>query len=66
IKKIIDDYRVGIYIKTIAPEEIAKAITSFTPDNIVEYKMASFRASRKLNWESEEIKLYNIYKNLLI
>jgi len=64
LKKIIDTYKVGICIDQIDPNEIAKAITQFTPENVFRYKLASFEASKILNWKTEEEKLYKIIENL--
>jgi glycosyltransferase involved in cell wall biosynthesis len=67
VKKIIDEYNVGICISSHKPEVIAETINRVLSDEkmLQLWKKNTKIAAEKLNWEREELQLITVYKQFL-
>ncbi|CAN5452946.1 glycosyltransferase [soil metagenome] len=67
IKKIIDEYVVGDCINSHEPKHIAEKINTILKDEnkLQLWKKNTKIASEKLNWETEELQLIEVYKEFL-
>jgi glycosyltransferase involved in cell wall biosynthesis len=67
IKKIIEEYKVGTTIASHDPRHIAEKINSIFADttSLQEWKKNTKIAASKLNWESEELRLKEVYAQFL-
>lgn len=65
IKTIIEKYKIGSFISSHQPEEIANAVISMFNDieKYNEMKKNTFTAQKELTWEKEEMKLLEIINN---
>ena len=67
VKRIIDDYKVGICIKSHNPEEIADKINFMLSDKsqLNTWKTNAAKAKKVLNWENEKGVLIKVVQNLI-
>jgi glycosyltransferase involved in cell wall biosynthesis len=67
VAKIILEYRCGIVIPEVTPEEISKAIIKLRIDRslLTELKLNSIIASKSLTWEKESLKVKDFYRLIL-
>jgi glycosyltransferase involved in cell wall biosynthesis len=67
IKKIAEQYQLGIPINPKSPESINAAIMELiqAPEQLSRYKQNSQRASQILNWENEEVILKDLLAEIL-
>lgn len=61
MKQIVLNYKVGEILEKRTPEELVKLIKKVESKN---YSVALKAAKKELTWESEEQKLFKIFKNL--
>lgn len=66
MKSIVDNYSVGEVFNVEEPSSIVGVINNYfdNPEKIISYKQNCLKASKVLNWDNEEKKLFNLYKNL--
>jgi glycosyltransferase involved in cell wall biosynthesis len=66
LKKIITKYKIGCFVKTVSPEEIAKNINFLiaNPDILDVYKTNCIRAAEIENWGFEKMKLVRFIEDL--
>jgi len=64
VKKILDEYKCGIYVADLQPQTIAKAIFELM-EMPEKYKQHCAMAAKDLCWENESEKLKNIYRPFL-
>ena len=66
MKNIVNNYSVGEVFNIDEPSSLIKVINNYfdNPDNIIRYKQNCLKASKVLNWDNEEKKLFNLYNNL--
>lgn len=66
IRRIIEEFNAGVLIDPHKPEEIARGINYLLEDEVRRKEMArnAKRASRRYNWQHEELKLLDIYNSL--
>lgn len=50
----VKKYEVGFVVDKLTPEDIAKKIQSFTPDQLNVFKRRSLDLAKELNWENEK------------
>ncbi len=67
VKRIIDEYRVGMCIESHNPKEIAAKITFMLADKdrLKEWKTNTAKAREVLNWENEKKILVGVLQNLI-
>jgi len=67
VGKIVTEYKCGILIPEISPEEISKAmrILKENPGLLDELKENALIASDSLNWEKEAIKVTEFYRSVI-
>ncbi len=67
VKKIVEERNCGIIIHSITPEEIRKAIIKLRDDRALLNKLRqnAVTASETLNWETESIKIRDLYSNII-
>ena len=68
VNKFVTESNSGIPVDPMNPKEIANAIIKLMDDSQLYQQMSSNgikAAQTRYNWKSEEIKLVNLYKNLL-
>jgi glycosyltransferase involved in cell wall biosynthesis len=58
---VISKYDMGVTIARVAPDAIAAAVNSLTPDRIEHFKRNSLAAARELCWERESQHLVGAY-----
>jgi glycosyltransferase involved in cell wall biosynthesis len=65
VKKIVDQYKIGMTIQDHDPKHIAEKINEMLSDEkrFAEWKSNLKIAAAELCWEKEEVKLMNIYKH---
>ena len=61
MKKVIINYNIGTFLKKRTPEDLAELIKRVVATN---YSIKLKEAKKILTWESEEKKLFKIFKNL--
>lgn len=68
IKNIIEKYNIGISVEDENPEEFLKVLDFiFNSNNMYEEYIKNLKKIKiKLNWENEEVKLLDLYDQLLI
>ena len=66
MKKILDEYQLGIILDGNSPQERANKINSLSVEQIDQFKMNSLKAAKMLNAEVEMNKLHKIYESLLL
>jgi glycosyltransferase involved in cell wall biosynthesis len=66
LKRIIDQYEIGRYIKIITPNEIAEHVIFLmnNPEILNDYKSNCLKAAELENWENEKIKLIRFIEDL--
>ncbi|MGZ3899160.1 MAG: glycosyltransferase [Bacteroidia bacterium] len=65
IEKIISHYKVGVFIDSHNPKEIAETINRLFDSTLLDHlKKNTIAAARELNWESERQKYLNIIKQV--
>ena len=66
-RKIIIENDCGIIIPGVTPEQISDKFCELikNPDKLAEYKIKAIKASEKLNWENESLKVREFYKLVL-
>jgi len=62
---IVENYKVGIISEDFSAESVARAISSISANDILEYKQNSDKASRELSYESNIEKLNNLVDKVL-
>ncbi|MCD6577568.1 MAG: hypothetical protein J7K66_06105, partial [Anaerolineaceae bacterium] len=65
MKKLIDEYQLGIILDGRSPHEWANKINSLSIEQIDQFKINSLKAAKMLNAGVEMNKLYKIYESLL-
>jgi glycosyltransferase involved in cell wall biosynthesis len=67
VNQIVNKYKCGIIIPEVTPHEISKAINELKdkPGLMTELKQNAVIASESINWESESVKVKDIYKTIL-
>jgi len=65
MKKILDEYQLGIILDGNDPQEWANNINSLSVEQIDQYKINSLKAAKILNADVEMNKLHKIYASLL-
>lgn len=67
VRKIVEEYKVGVCIDNITPENIADAIKEIfeDEDRLKEFRRNSIEAREVLNWENEQLKLDEIYSGYI-
>ncbi len=67
VKKILEERNCGIIIPSVTPEEIRKAIIKLRDDRALLNKMKqnAVTAFEFLNWETEAIKVRDLYLNII-
>jgi glycosyltransferase involved in cell wall biosynthesis len=66
IGKIVTEYRIGILIPEVTPDEVSQAICQLRdkPQLLSELKGNAQDASKKINWENEKIKVLQLYQEV--
>ncbi len=66
MRRIVETYQVGTFILSHEPKHIAEKIESIlTNKNTYQlYKQNTYLARTELNWQNEEIKLLDIFRNI--
>lgn len=66
LKRIIENYDIGCFVKTISPEEIAQTINNLieNPSTLEHYKKNCQKAAEFENWDFEKLKLINLFEDL--
>jgi glycosyltransferase involved in cell wall biosynthesis len=66
LKKIIETYQVGIIVKEVKPETIAKAVEELFNNNSKydQLKGNTRIAAEKLNWDEEKMVLYSLMNEI--
>jgi glycosyltransferase involved in cell wall biosynthesis len=66
-RKIIKENYCGITIPEVTPDNISDAFSELIkfPDNLKELKIQAVKASAKLNWETESLKVKELYALVL-
>ena len=67
VKNIVLEYKCGIIIPSVTPEEISTAIRELRDNRnlLSELKINSVNASESVNWENESSKVTEFYKDIL-
>jgi glycosyltransferase involved in cell wall biosynthesis len=67
VSQIVNEYKFGIIIPEVTPDEISKAISELKdkPGLMTELKGNAVIASESINWDSESVKVKEIYKVIL-
>jgi glycosyltransferase involved in cell wall biosynthesis len=67
VKRIIDDYKVGLCIENHNPVHIAETIDAMmsNPERLMQWKKNALEASEKLCWENEEKVLEKVYAEFI-
>jgi glycosyltransferase involved in cell wall biosynthesis len=67
ISKILNEYNCGILVSEVNPGEISKAIKVLRDnrDLLSELKQNSLIASESINWETESLKVTELYRSIL-
>ncbi len=65
-KKLNDQYRVAVLVTDIEPKTIADSVNNLMADTVLleQLRQNCRKAREELNWENEEKKLVNFYKNI--
>jgi glycosyltransferase involved in cell wall biosynthesis len=67
VAEVLTRYDAGQVCPSLAPEEIARSITTMLADGVsmARWHANALAAARELNWEVEQTTLLNLYENLL-
>lgn len=66
LKKIIEHYNIGSFVKKVSPEEIAESINFLikNPSILKQYKKNCISAAELENWNFEKLKLKKLFQDL--
>jgi glycosyltransferase involved in cell wall biosynthesis len=66
LKKIIEHYNIGSFVKKVSPEEIAESINFLikNPSILQQYKKNCISAAEVENWNFEKLKLKKLFQDL--
>ncbi|MBV9410820.1 MAG: glycosyltransferase family 4 protein [Acidimicrobiia bacterium] len=64
MRRLVDDYGLGVTFADAEPVTIAQAVNSMKRDDIEEYKRHSLAAAKDLSWDVEKDRLLEIYAKL--
>ena len=67
ISKILAEYKCGIVISEVTKDEISNAIKKLRDNHglLSELKQNSVIASESINWETESLKVVELYRSIL-
>lgn len=65
MKKLVEQYNIGIISNSFAPEDLANRLNNLTYDDIFLYKKNSDIAAKELCYEKESEKLLNLIQKLI-
>jgi glycosyltransferase involved in cell wall biosynthesis len=64
LRRVVEDYGLGITMDASSPEAIARAVNSLDGSRISAFRKAARRARVDLNWQVEQVRLLSIYDDL--
>lgn len=65
MRRIMDNYNLGIPISSVTPEAIAEAVNKFQPELVDIYKSNARKAAAELNWGVEQKRFVQLYEDAL-
>jgi glycosyltransferase involved in cell wall biosynthesis len=67
IRKVVREHHLGLLVQPGSTDELVAALNKLVMDSTLckHYHLNSLRAAKQLNWEEQEHRLVELYKNLL-
>ena len=66
LRRMVEEYQIGLVCDPDDPQDIADKINQMLkPETLARYRENVQKARAELNWEHEEKKLIDIYRNIL-